>query len=228
MRKALVLGVLGLAGTLASPAFADEFSGFRLGMNMSSDKLEGDLFFEPALETQPINTNRFGYGLSGGWGLNRYFAVEAGLRGGSEFNANPFDYLLPSSNNFIVSHTDVKGIDATVVGTLWIGKKFGIFGRAGAFAWKAEQSMSVGTYEVPGDPTATPPIAPIPKTKATVSVDDTGFAPLLGIGIQTVLDGALIRVEYQQTEIDDLGTAGAFNLHDSTVSSLNFSVVWIL
>jgi hypothetical protein len=47
MRKAMVLGVLGLAGTLASPAFADEFSGFRLGMNMSSDSLESDLFFNP-------------------------------------------------------------------------------------------------------------------------------------------------------------------------------------
>ena len=32
MRKAMVLGVVTLAGSLASPAFADEFSGFRLGL----------------------------------------------------------------------------------------------------------------------------------------------------------------------------------------------------
>jgi hypothetical protein len=36
----MVLGVLALAGTLASPAFADEFSGPRLGMTFSSDKLQ--------------------------------------------------------------------------------------------------------------------------------------------------------------------------------------------
>ena len=28
--------------------------------------------------------------------------------------------------------------------------------------------------------------------------DDSGFAPLFGVGMQTVLDGALVRVEYQQ------------------------------
>jgi len=217
MRKAMVLGVLGLAGTLASPTFAaDDFSGFRLGMNLSSDTLESDLFFEPLLATEDFRTNRFGYGLFGGWGLNRYLAFEAGLRGGQEFNSKPFNaYLTNPESDFIVSHTDVKGLDITAVGSFWIGNKFSIFGRLGMFAWKAEETMSVGSY-------GTPP------TKASVAVDDTGFEPIFGVGIQTVLDGALLRVEYQQTEIGDLGTAGAFNLHDSTINSLNFSVVWIL
>jgi hypothetical protein len=225
MRKAMVLGVLGLAGTLASPAFADEFSGFRLGMNLSSDTLSADLFFQPAVATEDFRTNRFGYGLFGGWGLNKYLAFEAGLRGGQEFNANPFDaYLNDPSSDFVVSHTDVKGLDATVVGSFWIGKKFSIFGRAGMFAWKAEETVSVGTYSIPA--TETTPY--VPGTKASVAVDDTGFAPIFGIGLQTELDGALIRLEYQQTEIDDLGAAGAFNLHDSTMNSLNFSIVWTL
>ena len=220
MRKAMVLGVLGLAGTLASPTFAaDDFSGFRLGMNLSSDTLEADLFFEPGLATAATHTNRFGYGLFGGWALNRYLAFETGLRSGGEFNSNPFDDILADpSSDFISSHTDVKGIDVTAVGSLWIGNRFSIFGRLGMFGWKAEQTMSVGSS---GNATT-------PPSKATVSVDDTGFDPIFGIGIQTVLDGALLRVEYQQTEIGDLGTAGAFNLHDSTVNSLNFSVVWII
>jgi len=217
----MILGVLGLAGTLASPAFADEFSGFRLGMNMSSDKLASDLFFEPALEQRSVHMDRFGYGLFGGWALNRYFAAEAGLRGGSEFNSNPFNDLLATSDDFIASHTDVKGADISVVGTLWIGKKFALFGRAGMFAWKAEQTMSVGNYATAGPP-------PRPYNKVSVSTDDTGFDPLFGVGIQTVLDGALLRVEWQETEIGDLGVAGAYNLHDSTMNSLNFSVVWIL
>jgi hypothetical protein len=32
----------------------------------------------------------------------------------------------------------------------------------------------------------------------------TGFGLLYGAGIQTQLDGALVRVEYQFTELDDL------------------------
>ena len=92
MRKAMVLGVLGLAGTLASPAFADDFTGFRLGMNMSSDTLASDLFFEPALEEQHINESRFGYGLFGGWALNRYFAVEAGYTQFGSFKAENVPY----------------------------------------------------------------------------------------------------------------------------------------
>src|SRR5262245_13771589 len=91
MRKALVLGVMGLAGSLASPAFADEFSGFRLGMNMGSDKLESDFFFDPFVDTDEVNTNRFAYGLMAGWALNRYLAFEGALRGGSEFNTRPFE-----------------------------------------------------------------------------------------------------------------------------------------
>jgi hypothetical protein len=221
----MVLGVLGLAGTLASPSFADEFSGFRLGMNLSSDTLEADLFFDPLLATEDFRTNRFGYGLFGGWALNRYLAFETGLRGGQEFNANPFDaYIANPSANFIVSHTDVKGIDLTAVGSLWIGKKFSLFLRAGMFAWKAEETVSVGNYAIPA--TDTTPF--VPASKVSVAADDTGFAPLVGLGLQTQLDGALVRLEYQQTEIDDLGVAAAFNLRDSTLNSLNFSIVWVL
>ena len=216
MRKAMVLGVLGLAGTLATPAMADEFSGFRLGMVLAQEKLESDLFFDPVLDTQSLNNNRFGYGLFGGWGLNRYFAVELGLRGGTDFSSKPFrEYLVDPENDFVTSHTEVLGADMSLVGSVWIGNKFAIFGRAGMFGWKAEQTMSVGSYDDPAG-------------KVTVAVDDTGFEPMFGVGLQTVLDGALVRIEYRQTEIGNLGAAGAFNLRDNTLSSLDFSIVWIL
>src|SRR5688572_18343379 len=134
MRKAMVLGVLGLAGTLASPAFADEFSGFRLGLNLSSDQIEQDFFLGPVdLEvSDSVNTGRFGYGLSGGWALNKYFGVEAGLLSGSKFSQDIFSELLVD-DEFLVSRTDLKGIELSAVGTLWIGKKFGVFGRLGMF-----------------------------------------------------------------------------------------------
>jgi opacity protein-like surface antigen len=214
MRKALVLGVLGLAGTLASPAFADDFSGFRLGMNMGSDTLRSQFFFEPFLDTDEINTNRLGYALMAGWGLNRYLAFEGVLRGGSDFNAKPFQGEFVDPADYISSHTNVKGAEVSVVGSLWIGNKFSFFARAGMFAWKADESVSVGNYDA--------------GTKVTASADDTGFDPLFGVGIQSVLDRALIRVEYKQTEIGDLGLAGGFNLHDSTISQVDFSVVWFI
>jgi opacity protein-like surface antigen len=219
MRKAMVLGVLGLAGTLASPAFADEFSGFRLGMNLSSDSLQSDLFFNPVGGTQSLNTDRFGYGLFGGWALNKYLAFETGLRGGTEFNSDPFASSWQTLNvDSVSSRTDVTGLDASAVGSLWIGNKFSLFGRVGVFAWKAEESMTM--YKAATDTT--------PVFKQTVSVDDNGFGLLYGAGIQTQLDGALIRVEYQFTEIDDLTAPGSFSLHDNKMNSLNFSIVWIL
>ncbi|HKU89341.1 MAG TPA: outer membrane beta-barrel protein [Steroidobacteraceae bacterium] len=224
MRKAMVLGVLGLAGTLASPAFADEFTGFRMAMNLSSDTLESDLFFNPVGSTEAMRNDRFGYGLSGGWALNKYLAFETGLRSGSEFNSAPFFnfWETPLGVDKVSSHTDVKALDASAVGSLWIGRKFSLFGRVGVFAWKAEQTMSIF---VDADPDAIPPT---PATKQTVSVDDNGFSLLYGAGIQTELDGALIRLEYQFMELDDLTAPGAFNLQNNKMNSLNFSIVWTL
>lgn len=220
MRKAMVLGVIGLAGTLASPAFADDFSGFRLGMNLSSDSLDSDLFFNPVGDTEAQNTDRFGYGLFGGWALNKYLAFETGLRGGSEFNSDPFmdSWETPLNVTSVSSRTDIKGLDASAVGSLWIGNKFSVFGRVGMFAWKAEETMSI--FRAATDTT--------PATKQTVSVDDNGFGLLYGAGIQTQLDGALIRLEYQFTEIDDLTAPSAFSLNDNKMNSLYFSIVWVL
>jgi hypothetical protein len=218
MRKALVLGVLTLAGTLASPAFADEFSGFRLGINMDSNRLESDLFFAPLVATDQIDTKRFAYGLSAGWGLNKWLAFEGSLQGGSQFNQHVFQPMLAAPEDFVVSHTDLMGAELSVVGSVWIGSHVSFFARAGMFAWKADETVSVGNYVTDTRPAA----------KVSASADDTGYDPIFGVGIQTQLDGALMRVEYKQTEIGDLGLAGGFNLHDSTVSSLSFSIVWIL
>jgi opacity protein-like surface antigen len=227
MRKALVLGVLGLAGTLASPAFADDFSGFRLAMNMNSDQLEGDFAFQ-GIGVDPINNNRFGYGLSGGWALNRYFAVEVGYHGGSEFNSDVFPGFLPSisvlppvtdpvtpdSPPFFTVRNNYKSIDASAVGSLWIGNKFSLFGRIGMQAWKGETSYSYGDADA--------------GFKTVDTVDDTDFAPFGGLGIQTVLDRALIRVEYQYVDVGDLPVSTYFGTFDNTITSLSFSVVWTL
>jgi hypothetical protein len=226
MRKAMVLGVFALAGTVASPAFADEFSGFRLGLNLSQDKMESDMYLGAVDETSPINTNRFGYGLMGGWGLNKWFAVEATLYGGSEYNADlfPLDVVDPE---YLRSRTDLKGLEASAVGSLWIGKKFSLFGRVGLNAWKAETTIAAGFYDDP-------------DFRAVVAQDDTGFDPVFGVGVQTVLDGALVRLEYKMGEmgnitLNDYGDpataaddVNVFHQNNTDLSSLTLSIVWTL
>ena len=228
MRKAMVLGVLALAGTLASPAFADEFSGVRLGMTFSSDKLEGDFSFAPIGETTRFNATRFGYGLFGGWALNRYLAFEGGFHSGNDFNQDVFpayaalfsapppltDPETPDSAPSFNVHNNLKSLQASVVGSFWIGNKFSVFGRAGGMYWKAETQIGVG------DPDGPP--------KITESAHDTGFAPLVGVGLQTQLDGALPRLEYQYADLDELNNSFNFAEDDNVYSSLTLSVVWIL
>ena len=226
MRKALVLGVLGLAGTLASPAFAaDDFSGFRLAMNMNSDQLEGDFAFQ-GLGVQEIIEQRFGYGLSAGWALNRYLAFEAGYHHGSEYNTDAVNFLpmipnvLPTPPDdfddapFFKIRNTVRSIDASAVGSVWIGNKFSFFGRLGVMAWKAETTYSYGDADA--------------LFKTVDAVDDTGFAPMAGLGMQTVLDRALLRVEYQYVDYGDLPVASYFGQFDNTGSALSFSVVWTI
>ena len=228
MRKAVVLGVLALAGTLASPAFADEFSGFRLGMTFNSDKLQGDFNFAPLADTARINTQRFGYGLFGGWALNRYLAFEGGFHSGNEFNQSVFpayaaafsvsppltDPVTPDSPPVMNVHNDIKSLQFSAVGSLWIGKKFSVFGRLGGMYWKAETSIGVGDADGP------------PAIRE--SAHDTGFAPLGGIGVQTQLDGALLRLEYQYADLSDLTSSFSFSQNDNIYSSLAVSIVWIL
>jgi opacity protein-like surface antigen len=223
----MVLGVLTLAGTLASPAFADEFSGFRLGMTFNSDKLQGDFNFAPLADTTRVNATRFGYGLFGGWGLNRYLAFEGGFHSGNDFNQAVFPAYaalfsvsppddcecVDSAPEFNV-HNDIKSLQASAVGSLWIGKKFSVFGRAGGMYWKAETVIGAGDADGPA--------------KITEAADDTGFAPLLGIGLQTTLDGALLRLEYQYADLGDLTDSFNFSQTDNEYSAISLSVVWIL
>ncbi len=111
-------------------------------------------------------------------------------------------------------HNDIKSLQASVVGSLWIGKKFSVFGRAGGMYWKAETVIGVG------DPDGPP--------KVTEAANDTGFAPLLGVGIQTTLDGALLRLEYQYSDLGDLTDSFNFSQTDNEYSALSLSIVWML
>jgi OOP family OmpA-OmpF porin/outer membrane immunogenic protein len=218
MRKATILGVLGLAGTLASPAFADEFSGWRLGAAVGKEQLKSDVVYRGYFED--IDPDRMSYSFFGGWGLNRYLAVEVGYKDGGQYNAD-----IESGGAFptrhVVQRTDIRGFEGSVVGSYWITEKIGVFGRAGMFAWKGET-----TFTEDLDITLATP------EPARESFEDDGVEPFFGVGVQTKLDGALVRLEYQMLETSDFaGTAGTttvLTLRDTKMNSLNLSIVWIL
>jgi hypothetical protein len=220
----MVIGALALAATLGSPAFADEFSGFRIGVGLSQDTFESDVSFLGYFDD--VDTTRAGYNAFGGWALNKYFGVEVGYRGGGTFNQ-----ILESNGFFPTSRmrvrNEVKGVEASVTGAWWISNKFSLFGRAGLYAWKGEVTFSE-------DPDINSPVScacasPPPNPVFVDHFDDDGFSPLLGFGVQTTLDGALIRLEYQMTEFDDFGNATTDpSMLDQKLNSLQLSIVWIL
>ena len=216
MRKAMVIGAMALAATLGSPAFAaDEFSGFRLGISASQDTFESDVSYLGYFDD--VDTLRAGYGAFGGWALNKYLAFEVGYKGGGTFNQ-----LLASNGFFPASRMrmrqEIKGAEASVLGSWWITDKFSVFGRAGVLAWKGEIIFSEDTdVSDPNNPVFID------------HFDDDGFSPVIGFGLQTQLDGALVRLEYLMAETDDFGdntTDPA--LLDNKLNSLQLSIVWVL
>jgi hypothetical protein len=225
MRKAMVLVVIGLAGTLASPAFAeDDFSGFRLGMIFNQDQLMGD-YAQMGFGVQPVNASRLGYGMFAGWGFNRYFALEGGVHLGESFNTNA-NVFLPSIPNvpptppdvfddptFFKIRNSVRSLDVSAVGSLWIGDKISFFGRLGGMYWDAQTRYSYGDLD---------------DVKIVDEISDTGFAPMGAVGIQTVLDGALVRFEYQYVDLGDLPVGTYFGQFESTMENLSFSIVWTI
>ena len=238
MRKAMVLGVVSLAGLLASPAFADEFTGFRLGVLFSQDKLDGfynhSLVNPPSPTTTKSDSDRLGYELFGGWALNKWLAAEVGYRDGTPFTKNVFpdfvaalDTTTSKGSEFYRMEQNLKSIDASVVGSLWLGNKFSFFGRAGFLAWRGEVDYVFGDNVPP----TTVPVTPAYKFKSHAR--DDGFAPMFGVGLQTQLDHALVRFEYQYVDIGDIafGTDSfgeTFSSTDNKFSTIAFSIVWQL
>jgi opacity protein-like surface antigen len=230
----MVLGVVSLAGLLASPAFADEFTGFRLGVLFSQDKLDG--FYSHSIVNPPSPTltksdsDRLGYELFAGWAMNKYLAAEAGFHTGTPFTKQVYPAFVaaldPSTatdgSEFYKLEQDIKSVQASVVGSLWLSDKVSFFGRAGFLAWQGKVSYSFGDTEPPVTVPVTPPY------KFTDHARDNGFAPLFGIGIQTQLDHALLRFEYQYSDIGDIAFGPNFSSTDNVYSSLALSIVWTL
>jgi len=214
MRKAMVLGVLGLAGSLASPAFAeDQWRGIRLGLTLSQENLENDVVWNGYGDD--FKANRLGYSFTGGWGLNKWLAFELSYNDGGEFSQDleTGDF---TGMTRVVQHTDMRAFVGSVVGSWWFTDNFSVYGRAGIYYWKGQTTLSEDldtTIDIP------------PPFRETF--EDDGSDPIFGVGVQTQLDGALVRLEYQQVDTGDV-TATNLDMFDNKFEALNLSVVWIL
>jgi hypothetical protein len=49
-----------------------------------------------------------------------------------------------------------------------------------------------------------------------------------GLGVQTVLDRALMRFEYQYVDLGDLPVGTYFGQFENTMESFSFSIVWTI
>ena len=214
MRKAMVLGVLGLAGTLASPAFAeDQWKGIRLGLTLGQETLESDVDWNGYADN--FKANRLGYSFTGGYGFNKWLALELSYNDGGEFSQDleTGDF---TGLTRVVQHTDMRAVVGSVVGSWWFTDNFSVYGRAGIYYWKGETTFSEDldtTAEIP------------PPFRETF--EDDGSDAIFGIGLQTQLDGALVRIEYQMADTGDLNGTGV-SMVDNKFNALNLSVVWVL
>jgi hypothetical protein len=236
MRKAMIIGVAMSAGLLASPAFADEFTGVRIGFSMSQDKLDGfytHSVVAPSPTLAKSDSSAFGYSIFGGWALNKYLAFEGALHGGTKFNKLLYpDFVAtldPSGlgeptdgSEYYKMEQDIKSAQVSVVGAWWFGNKFSVFGRVGGMAWRGRVAYSYGDLQPP----ITDPLTP--GFKVTDHATDNGFAPLIGAGFQTQLDHALLRFEYVYSDIGDLAFGPNFTSTENVYSSLQFSLAWTL
>jgi hypothetical protein len=216
----MFIGALTLAATLGTPAFADEFSGFNIGAGVSQDTFESNVAYVGTnVYFDDVDTTRFGYYVHGGWALNKYFGAEIGYRSGGDFNQLLFSNGLYTTS-YARIHNEVKGFEASVTGAWWFSKKVALFGRAGLYAWKGEVTFSE-------NPDTTLPTAQ--QMVFTERFEDDGMEPVLGIGLQSTLDGALVRLEYRMNEFDDFGSSTTTpQMLESKQNSLQLSIVWTL
>ena len=119
---ALAEGRLYLGGSIGTASLNDDFDGF------------------------DIDTDSVSLRLIVGWQFNDYFALEGGYHNFGDFEQNfdaggePVDVILKAD-----------GFTLGVTGTLPLGDKFALFGRAGSFFWDGDAEINNVTQAKPED-----------------------------------------------------------------------------
>jgi hypothetical protein len=121
----------------------------------------------------PLKDNTTGFTFFAGYRFFPYLAVEGHYFDGGRAEWNFLDLGLK---------IDAKAYGASVMGTLPLGRSFALFGRAGYLRaeFEAELEDDTGSYWQ----------------------NDTTNEPFFGVGARAMLDGAQVRLEYLQSDLD--------------------------
>ena len=145
----LVLSTLGLsaAAFAATPAYAQWYAGASVGRSDINfdNAAQADQFLDLGFTSaSTTSSNRgTGYRAFGGYQLHKYIAAEIAYVDVGRFEAR--SQVTPTG--VLTNATKIDGGEISIVGTLPIGERFGIFGRVGAFAAETRTTY-VGTGSV--------------------------------------------------------------------------------
>jgi OOP family OmpA-OmpF porin len=154
-----------------------------IGLLLVSTATEAGIFLGGSLGEATVEQNVAGIGFEGddtavkffgGFRILRFFAVEGGY-----IDFGTLSDVLPG-NSF---ETKLTGWNAVAVGTIPIGTRFEIFGKAGLIYWEADTTVVMGS---------------------TSNFSDDDFDATYGFGLAfNLTDKILIRGEWESFEIAD-------------------------
>jgi OOP family OmpA-OmpF porin len=174
--------ITGVLVTLISTyAMAQQPTGPYLGLYGGRAEVEFDDY--------PISMSSSGFGAFVGWQILEPLGIELGY-----FDANTMSTTLGEFRGEL----DAKALTASVIGTLPLGDRWSLFGRAGTIQWQSDQSIIQSDVLIYKE-----------------RFKDTDI--WLGVGIGVMLDNARIRLEYSRADAAD-----------SDQSLLSLGIVWFL
>jgi OmpA-OmpF porin, OOP family len=186
------VGLIALAASFSSTAFANDYSAWYMGANagQSTADIDNELIVQNLLDTGFTTTafeeeeNDTGYKVFAGYQFNRYFSLEAGY-----FDLGKFNFAattLPAGT--LNGSLKVRGVNLDLVGYIPLGESFSLFGRVGAnYALTKDNFYGTGAVTVNN---------PNPSKRETNLK--------LGVGMQYMVnDSWAVRLEGERYHVND-------------------------
>ena len=198
-----VLGLAGLGGLLAAPAFAQDGGYPYVGLSVggSQAKIDDDritsTLLGAGLATTAMSRDEkdLAYKLFAGYQFNRSVAIEGGY-----FNLGKFGFESTTAPAGTLSgRIKLQGANLDLVGTLWMSERWALIGRVGGqYASAHDKFSGTGAVNV---------LDPSPSK--------SGFNYKAGLGLQYEVTSSLrVRAEAERYRVNDaVGNRGDINLY---------------
>lgn len=137
LNKAAIVATTILALT---PMTATADRGFYFGGSIGSASLSDDF------DGFDVDTNSTSFRLIAGWQFNDYLSLEGGYH-----NFGDFEQSFDIGGNPVDLSLKADGFTLGATGTIPLGEKFALFGRAGAFFWDGDAEINNVSQSRPED-----------------------------------------------------------------------------